>query len=70
MAGARLLRLDTGMYPSREFPSTYHLVQVVRQTLGVLGAPAFRAFLAGRGIAQGCPVLLGSLWVPFHQESL
>lgn len=50
--------------------STYRLVQAVRRALGVLGALAFREFLAGRGIAQGCLVLLGSLWVPFHQGSL
>lgn len=57
MARARLLGLDTGMSTSLEFPPTYHLVQGVRQALGVLGTLAFHQFLVGRGIVRGCPGL-------------
>lgn len=48
------------------FLSTHHLVPVVQQALGILGVLASLQLLANRGRAQGCPVLLWSLWVPFH----
>ena len=51
LAGARLLCPNA-------IPSSYRLVPVVQQALGVLGVLAFHQCLAGRGTVQGCLGLL------------